>query len=138
MFLDSFYMFLGQLVVIVAIIIIILLITDVVLYLSRKDKVGKSWYYRTDDGEYVVIYHGQEYVQVEKKDYIIFNNRTPFSLCDELISRAPIDFNDYLRPKILYARISLSSENDYPEYMKLYYGWDGGNTVYLKRSDVAA
>ena len=116
------------------VILAILFMVATVLYFLRKDKVGKSWYIRTGNGGYIVMYHGYEYVQVEKDKYNAFDNEADFLLSDEYLSRAPVGFGDYIRPKVLYARIRLLGDEEYPEYMMLNYG-GSRNTVYLKRND---
>ena len=105
-----------------------------ILFLLRKEKVGESWFYINDDGEYVVMYHGRKYVPMDKEEYYTLADALPYNISEEYLTCGEPDFGDYFKLGIMYSRICLVGNAPFPEYIELHYSWDGG-VEYLKRMD---
>ena len=121
--------------IIIFIIIFVSLILAIlsVIYLTRRDIVGKSWYYFEND-MYHVMYHGIEYIEIKNMNNSFFTNGKNSVLSNELLMPGRPELIGYFLPKIMYGRVVLIGKGDYPKYIELHYAWDGG-TIYLKRKD---
>ncbi len=111
----------------------IILFTLVVMYFLRRSRVGRSWYYRVE-GKYHVMYHCQEYIEVDRNKYSVFTDGTFSVRSDEYLTSGEPVFIDYFLPTILYGRIRIYDDNVFPDFISLSYSWDGGR-VYLKRKN---
>ena len=78
--------FLKPKIIVVGILFLIIIVIDLFVYISRKDRIGESWFYLTEDGRYHVIYHDKEYISIDRNEFGDNFEELPVCLSEEYLT----------------------------------------------------